>query len=160
DAALKEREALQLFNQGKAHLKAAAPQLAEPVFLQALPLWEKLASESRRPEYRHNLAATLQNIAVAEDQQGRAAQAEENFRRALAVYDELSAEFPDYRKHEANRDLARERLRVLSWAGEILKDAAEAEEGKRLEEAGRTAEAAEHFRRAIDLHRRRQGEFS
>jgi tetratricopeptide (TPR) repeat protein len=158
-AAAKEAAALRHFQEGAA-LMARDPPRSEAAFRLALPAWEELASAFPRPEYLHNLAATHQNLATAQALQGKADQAAASFRQALAAHDRLTADFPAYRRHQAEREQARQALGGVQAIGAALEGAAELREGKRLEAAGRHAAAADHYRRALERHEQRRAEFS
>ena len=155
----KERQALKTFANGRAQM-AQNPQAAEAAFRRALPLWQELTHATRsRPEYRHNLAATYHNLGVLMTQRGKPAEAEEAYRHALTHYDKVGADFPAYQKHRKDGESAQQSLTQLLVLKPFLEDAAETQEGRRLEAAGQHRAVIEIYRQALARHEKQRDEF-
>jgi tetratricopeptide (TPR) repeat protein/tRNA A-37 threonylcarbamoyl transferase component Bud32 len=154
-----EREALKLFNGGLA-IVAQQPAQAEQAFRRALPLWEKLTTAATtRPEYRHNLAVTHQNIGAALARQNKLRDAEDAFHSAVAAYDRLEAFAPSYQGHKPDRAKVEQALAELRLIMPMWEDNEEQREAQRLAAAGQHREAAEVYRQALERHERRADEF-
>jgi tetratricopeptide (TPR) repeat protein len=139
---------------------AERPQEAEQAFRRALPLWQELAQATpAQPEYRHNLAATYQNLGLLLLRRGAATHAEQAYRDALAQYDKLGTDFPTYHNHEKDRNLTRENLAQLTLVKPFLEDALEQREALRLESGDQNQAAGVHLREALDRHEHRKNDF-
>jgi serine/threonine protein kinase/tetratricopeptide (TPR) repeat protein len=155
----KEKQALQHFGDGLAQLNRN-PQAAEKAFRSALSLWQELTDAvPARPEYRHNLAATYQNLGLVLLRRGQFEQAEEAYRQALTCYDQLGADFPAYQKHGNDRASAQQSLTQLRAARPFQEDTAQMQEGQRLGAAGQHRAVLALYRQALARHEQQRNEF-
>jgi tetratricopeptide (TPR) repeat protein len=160
NAAWAERKALKDFNDGLADFPGQ-PARAEAAFRRALPQWQRLAdAHPTRPEYRHNLAVTHQNLGTSLARLGQFRTAEEEFAAALADYDRLEAHAPGYQRHAADRAMVEQALGALRQALPNMADMEETREGHQLAAAGRHREAADVYRKALEGHEGRAAEFA
>jgi tRNA A-37 threonylcarbamoyl transferase component Bud32 len=107
-AAPKERQALADFKNGQS-MMTLNPRQAEAAFRRALPLWQDLVdSFPDQPQFRHNLAATYQNLGMLHFFGGKMPETRQAFRQALDHYDRLDSDFPAYQQHKQNREQLRQ----------------------------------------------------
>jgi serine/threonine-protein kinase len=157
--AWKEQEALRHLHEGIMR-GDRQPREAEGEFLRALPLWEELVETTpARPEYRHNLAVTCENLGDVLMRRGEAAEAEAFLRQALTHHEKLDSAFPTYREHKKDREWTQRTLALLVARKPFLQDAAETREGYRLATAGQHRAAVELYRQALARHERLGNEF-
>lgn len=159
DRAWKEHQAVVTYQEGLSKFRDL--EAAEADFRRSLALWEELSdAPPGKPEHRHNLAATCQNLGTALFWQGRLEEAIGSLRQALAHYDRLSAEHPSYREHRRGRAVAAEILSEAEGFAPSFEDRAEADRGRQLEQEGRHGEAVEHYRKAVARQEGRKKEFT
>jgi serine/threonine-protein kinase len=92
---VKMRKALELVNQG-ARLISERPRESEDLSRRALAIWEDLATKYPiEPDFRLNLAQTLNNLGAAAFNQGRMTEAKASLARAEGIFDQLLKEFPN-----------------------------------------------------------------
>jgi tetratricopeptide (TPR) repeat protein len=91
--------------------------------------------------------------------QGKSAEAEKSFRHALTHYEKLEAAFPSYQKHKKDRDSAKQSLTQLLVLRPFLEDAAETQEGRRLEASAQHRAIVELYRQALARHEQQRKEF-
>jgi tetratricopeptide (TPR) repeat protein len=156
NAAWKARQAEGWFNAGRGKLEAH-PAEARAEFRRALTAWQELtASEPSRPEFRHNLAATLQNLGVLAARANDADGAEALFGGAVAEYEKLEVAFPSYQAHRADLARVRDVLKQLRSAKAVKGELQELLEALRLEKAGKFRELAELYSRALERAERQR----
>lgn len=123
----KEVEALRLFNAGIANI-AKDQRQSERDFHDAQNLWRQLTNTAPdQPLYRHNLAATGQNLAMVFAQSGRIDEALNALQQSLADYAKLEAEQPRYQKHIQGRLAAQKALTALLARQRQARDAPKSE---------------------------------
>jgi tetratricopeptide (TPR) repeat protein/tRNA A-37 threonylcarbamoyl transferase component Bud32 len=111
-----------------------ADSLRRELLQQALKFYEQMAGEpGRNPKARREIAQAHRRIGAIQERLGRLEQAEEEYRRAIAVASDLVKEFP--------AELAYQQDLAAGYRGL----------GSTLKTRGRLAESEQTFRRAVEL---------
>jgi tetratricopeptide (TPR) repeat protein len=92
--------------------------------------------------------------------QDKAAEAEKSLRQALTHYEKLEASFPAYKDHKEDHESAQQSLTQLLAFKPFLEDAAETQEGRRLQAAGQHRAVIEVYRQALGRHEQQRKEFA
>jgi tetratricopeptide (TPR) repeat protein len=157
--AWKEHRAVVTYQEG--NMKRENLPGAERDFRRALALWEELIdAPSNKPEHQHNLAATQQNLGIVLLWQGQMAEGLASLRQAIASYDRITDEFPEYRSHRRGRAMASGMLDEVEGMAPRFEDGAEAVAGQRLEREGRHGAVVDHYRQTVARHEAKRKEFA